>query len=183
MSDLPEDSGFEEALLDRLPSGERTPLNLQVAIVATLLEAAHASGRLLPEEVLKLSAGISSHLGLADAEIGHLIEVSEILRKDPEKRSKLLGEVGANFSLPQRQEILSIVWRILIIDGQIDQNEAHIAVEIRKALDLSVEAAVAARIRAEQNEVRLLLQTANGASFKKRNSSGNGDGDDDGDDE
>lgn len=175
MSDSFDDSGVLDTLLDRLPNGERTPPNLQIAVVATLLEAAHASGKILPEEVLKLSTGISSHLGLSDAEIGHLIEVSEILRKDPQKRMQLLTDVGANFSLPQRQEVLSIVWRILIIDGKVDQNEANIAVVIRKALDLSMEAAVAARIMAEQNEVRLLLQAAQGSHGKSVSTSSEDD--------
>lgn len=161
MSDRPEDStNFEEVPLDHLPSGERTPLNLQVAIVATLLEAGHANGNFRPEELMKLSAGIFSHLGLADAEIGHLIEVSEILRQDDVKRDRLLAEVGEHFSPAQRQAILSIVWRILIIDGQVDADEAQVAVKIRKALNLSLEAAVAARIKAEQNEARLLAHSA-----------------------
>lgn len=153
---MAEDSNIH---LDRLPSGERTPERLQVAIIAVLLEAAHANGEVKSEELARVSTAIFSHLGLSDERIGHLIEVGEILRKDPEKRASLLSEVGENFSLAQRQELLSVVWRILIIDGEVDGDEALVAVEIRKALALSVEAAVAARIRAEQTEAALLVQS------------------------
>lgn len=149
----------EEFSLDRLGSGERTPQHLQVAIVVTLLEAAHAGGGLTGDELMRVSSRIFSHFGLSDSQIGHLIEIAEIIRKDTSKKDVFIADIATHFTLLQKQEILSIIWRILIIDGEVDTNEANVAVEIRKALGLSMEAAVAARLRAEANEVSLLVQT------------------------
>ena len=149
----------ENVALDRLASGEPTPERLQVAIVVALLEAAHASGGVQSEEITRVSSRIFSLFGLSDAETGHLIEVAEIMRMDKARREKALSDIRANFELSQRQEILSIVWRILIIDREVNTNEANIAVEIRKALGLSMEAAVAARIRAEATELGLLVKS------------------------
>jgi uncharacterized tellurite resistance protein B-like protein len=157
MSDVP--TPPEDLSLDKLASGEDTPERLQVAIISTLLQAAHAGGGLEPDELMRISSRIFSAFGLSDVQIGHLIQVAEVLRKDPERQKKCLQDIRNNFELNQRQEILSIVWRILIIDGKVDSNEAVVAVDIRKELDLSMEAAVAARISAERNEVDLLVKS------------------------
>jgi uncharacterized tellurite resistance protein B-like protein len=149
----------EELSLDTLASGEATPQHLQVAIVITLLEAAHSGGGLSGEELMRVSSRIFSHFGMSDIEIGHLIEIADIIRKDSVKKDKFIADIASNFTLMQKQEILSIVWRILIIDGEVDSNEAHVAVDIRKALGLSMEAAVAARLRAEENEISLLVKS------------------------
>lgn len=159
----------EEFSLDKLASGEPTPQHLQVAIITTLLEAAHSGGGLAGEELMRVSSRIFSHFGMSDIEIGHLIEVAEIIRKDSTKKDKFIADIANNFTLMQKQEILSIVWRILIIDGEVDSNEAHVAVDIRKALGLSMEAAVAARLRAEANEISLLVKTLTLAEMKADN--------------
>jgi uncharacterized tellurite resistance protein B-like protein len=148
----------EEFSLDKLASGDPTPQHLQVAIMTTLLEAAHSGGGLTGDESMRVSSRIFSHFGMSDIEIGHLIEVAEIIRKDSAKKDKFIADIANNFTLMQKQEILSIVWRILIVDGEVNSNEAHVAVDIRKALGLSMEAAVAARLRAEANEVSLLVR-------------------------
>jgi uncharacterized tellurite resistance protein B-like protein len=102
---------------------------------------------------------MSSVFGLSDAEIGHQIEIAEVIRLDETRKARFFTDIAKNFNLAQRQQILSFVWRILIIDGKVCSEEAVTAVEIRKALGLSLEAAVAARIRAENDELELIMKS------------------------
>jgi uncharacterized tellurite resistance protein B-like protein len=149
-----------DCILDRLPNGDRTPIQLQVAMVVTLLEAAGAgAGGVQPEELMKLSGQLFAQFGLSDGELGHLLEVAALLRKEPEKSKKLLLTIREQFSYDQRVELLSIVWRIFMVDKKIESCEGQKAVEIRQALGLTMEAAVAARKRAEEVELARLVES------------------------
>lgn len=139
-------------LLDRLPGGAITPEYLRIAVVATLLEAAHSGGGIVGAEIERVSSAIFTQFGLADSEIGHIIEVTNLLRNDDARRKKLIADVGARFSLIQRKELLALVWRVIIVDGRVDFDEATAAAEIRQALQLTLEEAIAARQAAEKYE-------------------------------
>jgi uncharacterized tellurite resistance protein B-like protein len=129
-------------------------------MVVTLLEAASAGeGGVIPEELMKLSGQLFAQFGLSDAELGHLLEMAALLQKEPEKSKKLLLTIREQFSHDQRVELLSIVWRVFMVDKKIDSCEGQKAVEIRQALGLTMEAAVAARKRAEEVELARLVES------------------------
>ena len=147
-----------DCILDRLPSGDRTSFQLQVAMVVTLLEAASAGvGGAVPEELMKLSGQLFAQFGLSGGNLGHLLEVAALLQKEPEKRKKLFASIKEQFSHEQRVELLSIVWRIFMVDKKIEPSEGQKGVEICQALGLSMEAAVATRKRAEEVELARLV--------------------------
>ncbi len=155
-----------EIFLDRLPGGEITPEYLRIAVMATLLEAAHSGGGIAAAEIERISSSMFAQFGLDGGEVGHLLEVTELLRGDAARRQKLLTDVGARFSLDQRKELLALVWRVIIVDGNIDFNEGRAAAEIRQSLKLTIEEAIIARQLAEKAETASALFQSISASSK-----------------
>jgi uncharacterized tellurite resistance protein B-like protein len=148
-----------DRVLDTLPNGEPTPFQAKVAVMVTLLEAVHSAGEKVEgEELGVLSNSMLHEFGLTDGEVGHLIEVANLLRKDPDKAHTLMEKVSVLFSLDQKLAILSVVWRILMSDNRVDPEEGAVAVRIRKALGLSMEAAVSARQQAQAHTTQELVQ-------------------------
>jgi uncharacterized tellurite resistance protein B-like protein len=145
-------------ILDRLPDGNRTPFQLQVAIAVVLLEAASADvAGLKPEELSEISAQGVSQFGLSGEEVGHLLMVAGMLRKEEEKRKSLMSTIEQSFSHDQRVALMALVWRVLLADKRMDDGEGSVAVVLRKGLGLSMEAAVAARTMAEKSALSELL--------------------------
>jgi|688.fasta_scaffold881132_1 uncharacterized tellurite resistance protein B-like protein len=147
-------------ILDRLPNGHRTPFQLQVAIAVVLLEAASADDEgLKPEELSEISAQGVSQFGLSGEEVGHLLMVAGMLRKEEEKRKTLMSTIERSFSHDQKVALMALVWRVLLADKKMDEGEGSVAVILRKELGLSMEAAVGARAMAERSALSELLAT------------------------
>lgn len=145
-------------ILDRLPTGERTPLQLQIAVAVVLLEVAESGADgMNPSELSRISATGTLQFGLNESEVGHLLTVAAFLKKEVASRAKLLTAIKESFSHDQRVALMSLVWRVIQADAKVEKAEGTIAAKLRQELGLSLEAAVGARQLAESRDVPELL--------------------------
>ena len=133
--------------------GSPTPREMQIAIVAVLLETAHHDSTFLPEEVTELVRVMNRAFGLSDVDVGELMEVGSILRKDPEKIRQFVDAINMHFTAEQRQLILAMLWKLVKADGRIEKVEQQFAIKLRTMLQLSLEQAMRAQQMAENDEV------------------------------
>jgi uncharacterized tellurite resistance protein B-like protein len=137
---------LDEMLKEQAPLHlEREQRSLQVAVVAFLVEACMSNQQFRDEELQKAVDLTTTEFGLANGEAGHLLEIVRVLRVEEDKATKLLGLVRDRLSEDQRIRLLSMVWKIVLADGIVDQLESEFAAKFRKELGLSMEQAVLAQ--------------------------------------
>lgn len=119
--------------------------SLKVAVVAFLVEACMSNQQFRDEELQKAVDLTTTEFGLASGEAGHLLEIVRVLRMETDKATKLLELVRDRLSEDQRIKLLSMVWKIVLADGVVDQLESEFAAKFRRDLGLSMEQAVLAQ--------------------------------------
>ncbi|HQH25796.1 MAG TPA: TerB family tellurite resistance protein [Oligoflexia bacterium] len=125
--------------------GEPTSKDLAIATGMLLLEMAGADLDYAPEEVRTIFAALEKHLNVSDTETLEILEQADKLRQQEGKFDEFLGVINANFDEKQKQLILAMVWKVIIADELIDKYEQRFASELRQRLQLSREAADAAK--------------------------------------
>lgn len=147
------------SILEKLPSGESTPFQLQVAVAVVLLEVAEKGAEgMSSTELSRISATGALQFGLSESEVGHLLSVAALLKKDLDSRNKLLQAIRESFTHDQKVALMSLVWRVISADAKVEKEEGAVAAHLRSELGLSLEAAVGARQLAESLDIAQLLQ-------------------------
>lgn len=120
---------------------------VEVAVVALLLEVAYADGAVHPEEVRKIVDLLSQHFDHApsSSELQELLDLGLDLDRDREKLKVLLDKVNSEFNASQKQLILVSIWRLAASDGSVSQLELQYATQLRQRLGLSLEQSLEAR--------------------------------------
>lgn len=152
------------APLETTTRGEPTSRDALVATVALLLEVADTTDNIGPEEFQTIVAALCVDFSLTEAQTGELIEIANFLRRQPGMLAKFLPLITEAFNLDQRQRILAMVWRVFISDGVINEIEAKIGARLRAKLELTAEAAMGARMMAEQQDMRMLAANVSAAA-------------------
>lgn len=118
---------------------------LQVACIAVLLHTAQIDRNFGSNEIRQLVAALNREFGITDVEAGELIEIAELLLREPGKLadfSKLLREA---LTVKEKQMLVAYAWKIAESDGALEYEEASLATQLRKDLNLTLEQALAAR--------------------------------------
>lgn len=125
--------------------GEVTPFDVQVAVVALLVEMAESDAHVSADELTEIVRTMNRAFSLTDSQVGELLEVVRVLRQESKRLEDYFQLVNTHFSPDQRQEVLAMLWRVIAADGRVERFEASFAVTARTRLGLSVEQAVRAR--------------------------------------
>jgi uncharacterized tellurite resistance protein B-like protein len=134
---------------DGIPSAE----DLQLAVIALLVSIGKADAHFSAEEVNKITSVAATQLGLAPTQTGSLLEIAQFMISEDESRlDDFIAAIRSNFDDAQRMRLLGMVWKVIMADGKVTEEEPQVAVTIRKALDLSLEQAVRAQQMAQDGE-------------------------------
>jgi len=128
--------------------GKPTEDDLIVATGILLLEAAGSDQDYAPEETKIIFSVLGSQFKLSEARTLELLEISDSLRADQEKIDAFVEALNAHFTPEQRQQILTMIWRVILADGRVDHHEEKYAHQLRVRLQLSEEHARNARAKA-----------------------------------
>lgn len=139
-----------EASLEVDKSGKPVSNELTLGTILALLNMAEADNRFADDEFRSIVASLNREFDLTDEEAGHLIEIAAVLKQDKQKSRELLDSVKHAFSFEQKEIVLSMLWKLVLADGLVEEFEASYAAKIREELGLSLEQGVRARIQAEK---------------------------------
>ena len=138
-------------------SGEPTSHDVRVAVVVLLYSMADADGSIDSSEIGALCTSMLRQAGLDDNETGELMEIAQFLVADKTKLSSFTDLLSKKLNLDQKQLLMSVLWRVILADKQIDKLEGQMAAQIRTLLGLSLEQGVRARKLAEMEQVDALI--------------------------
>ena len=126
--------------LDKDSSGEPTTEDLQIATGVLLLEMSGRDEDYAPEEVRAIFLEMKAQFGIEDEhEIMALLEKATDLREEKEKIDSFVQTLIDNYSEEQRSLILSMAWKVILADGEIEKAEKRFAKQLATRLQLSEE--------------------------------------------
>lgn len=129
--------------------GNPSSRELKVATAFVLFELCRVDDSFARNELQTLLESFSQLFDCTDSETGEMMQVIEALGDKPELLSRFCETLRSNFGADQRRSLLSIVWRIILADGEVEVDETRYATRLRALLGLSMEQAILARQEAE----------------------------------
>lgn len=126
--------------------------DLLVACMALLVSMAHADSDFETSELNSIATEMFAEFGVSEHESAELLEIAEFLIKDGSQIDSFLKIVNEKLDTQQKELLLSMLWRVIIADGQAEKLEADGAAAIRVKLGMTMEQAVRARQMAEMKK-------------------------------
>jgi uncharacterized tellurite resistance protein B-like protein len=134
-----------EASLKVSKGGEPSSKDLQIATGVLLLEMAGADQDYAPEETRTIFATMEKQFSISDTDTLDILEQADKLRQQEGKFDEFVKVINENFDERQKTLVLAMVWKVIIADEMIEKYEQRFAAELRQRLELSREAAEAAK--------------------------------------
>lgn len=106
---------------------------IRLATAGLLVEVAQADSTFKPEEEVRLVAHLKDAFHLSDAEARSLVEAAHEEREQTIDHFAFTHLVRRNTEFDQRLEIVRVMWRIVLADGQLSQHEEYL---VRKLAEL-----------------------------------------------
>lgn len=135
--------------LDVTREGEAVDRDLRIATVLVLIQLGHIDDEFESAELKALVVNVGKAFVLDDVEVGELLELTSIIRKKEGALASAVELINQSFSPVQKEEILSVVWKVIVADGVADAIEARYAALVRERFGLGLDAAIRARQKAE----------------------------------
>ena len=130
-------------------SGNPSDEDLLIATGVLLLEMAGSDDDYDPSEVRTIFSVMEEQFGIQQGEVHQLLAEADELRKENDKIDQFVDTINAQFKAQQRQQVLAMIWKVVLADGHIDKFEERFAEQIKFRLKLTDEEAKQARELAE----------------------------------
>jgi uncharacterized tellurite resistance protein B-like protein len=128
-------------------------VSVEMACTVLLCEVMRADGHLDQQEQTALNQMISQHFSLNQEEVTQLINQALSLSEEAIDFHQFTTKINRNYSAKQKTEIVCLLWKLAISDGEIASIEEHIIRRIANLLHLKHGEYIAAK-----NSVKKLKQ-------------------------
>lgn len=118
---------------------------LQTAVGVLLLEMAGRDSDYAPEEVKAIFGVLQKRYKLSEARTMEILEVAEAARMESDKIDKFVGAINDRYSSKQKEQLLTMIWRVVLADGKIEKHEERFFTQMKFRLKLNDEQAERAR--------------------------------------
>ena len=122
--------------------------NFHLVAGVLLLEAAHVDNECTSEEMEHVVDTLREKFSLSADCVAELLELAHLEREQAIDLWKFTNQVNQHFSKEEKLSIMEDVWRIVFLDGRLDQHEDHFAHKLANLLRLSHKEMIDAKLRA-----------------------------------
>ena len=123
--------------LNEPASSDVNQLSVEMACTVLLCEVMRADGELMPTEQALLSSMISEQFSLTKDEVLTLIQQATILSENAIDFHQFTSKINAHYNPKEKAEIVTLLWKLALADGEIASIEEHIIRRIADLLHLS----------------------------------------------
>lgn len=120
----------------KAPDADARFEQVQIATCALLLEVAHSDGAYQPVEARIVHDLLEKKFNLSAAAVTELIEHAQDQRAETHDLFQFARDINAQFSNPEKLEIMESVWRIIYADATLDKFEDALARQLATLLRL-----------------------------------------------
>lgn len=119
-----------------------------VAAGVLLLEAAHIDNDCTEAEMEHIVATLRDKFALSDRCVADLLELAHDGRQQCVDLWQFTNHINQHFSMAEKLAVMEDVWRIILLDGQLEKHEDQYAHKLANLLRLSHEEMIAAKLKA-----------------------------------
>lgn len=119
-----------------------------VAAGVLLLEAAHSDNQCSDDEAAHIVKTLKDKFGLPDNCVAELLELARRGQAQAVDLWQFTNLINQQFSPAAKIAIMEDVWRIILLDGQLDKHEDHYAHKLANLLRLSQKQLITAKLAA-----------------------------------
>jgi uncharacterized tellurite resistance protein B-like protein len=123
---------------------------MRVAAGVLLLEAAHVDNNCSAEEMEQIVATLEDKFALSDKNAAHLLELAHDGREQSVDLWQFTNLINQHFSPAEKLAVMEDVWRIILVDGQLEKHEDQYAHKLANLLRLSHEQLIDAKLKARE---------------------------------
>ncbi len=120
---------------DALP--EQGGLTVELALTVLLFDAAFADGRCGKREKDHLIQTLETNYGVSPREIEDLLADRDKERKEHVELFRYTRFLNTHLSEKEKFDLITALWRIILIDGHLEANEDHFIHRLSDLLNLS----------------------------------------------
>ncbi len=124
---------FFEIYVQELDNPDDAELSIKVACAALLIEVAKADFSLKAVELKRIRLILSKTLELSPDQLDELMELAQIKSEGSTSLHEFTSLVHNQYSLEQKIELFTQLWRVAYADGKLDKFEEYL---LRKIADL-----------------------------------------------
>jgi uncharacterized tellurite resistance protein B-like protein len=121
-----------------------------VAAGVLLLEAAHIDDDCTEEEMEHVVATLRDKFALSDEYVADLLRLAHAGREQSVDLWEFTNHINRHFSKVEKLAVMEDVWRIILLDGQLEKHEDHYAHKLANLLRLSHEEMISAKLKARE---------------------------------
>lgn len=132
---------------DDTPNGTVTEHDVRVAACALFLEMGGIDGQFSDAELNTLMAILKDEYGLSGDHADALVAEAETARKNAIDYWRFAERINENYSKEEKIEVVEILWRIVFVDGKMDEHENYLMHKLGKLLRLSHQELMDAKVK------------------------------------
>lgn len=131
-------------------SSEDLEQKKHVAAGVLLLEAAHIDNECTDEEMEHIVETLRDKFDLSGNCVAELLELAHDGREKAVDLWQFTSYVNQHFSQEEKLAVMEDVWRIVLLDGQLEKHEDHYAHKLANLLRLSHKQMIGAKLKARE---------------------------------
>jgi uncharacterized tellurite resistance protein B-like protein len=128
--------------------------NISIATCALLLEMAHADSEFSSEEKKQILSTLVESFNLAEKDAKDLLELAEQERKESLDLWQFTNLINENYSRENKLKIVETLWKVIYIDGKVDQHEDYLIRKLTNLLNLQHEDMITAKLKIREDFAR-----------------------------
>ncbi|MBW2604750.1 MAG: TerB family tellurite resistance protein [Deltaproteobacteria bacterium] len=131
--------------------GHQTGHDINIATCALLVEIAHIDGTFTNEEMETVLSVLKEKYGLSKEHADALIAEAEKQLEESVDLWQFARLINENYSNEEKMEILETLWRIVYVDGKMDQYEHYLMSKLKNLLRVSHNQLIDAKLKAKRS--------------------------------
>ena len=138
--------------------GAPSARDIQISTAFLMLKVGRADNSLDGCEVKSVTEALKRQFNINDAEAGDVLGVAEFLSRDSDKSEQFTDIIKNNFDQEQKMVVMTMIWKVVVADFQVEDTEVQLARAFQSQLGLSDEQGdqALAKARAAQGDLDAL---------------------------
>lgn len=132
-------------------TGQETGQNIHVAACALLVEIARIDGTFTQEEMETVLSILKEKYGLSREHADALIAEAENQLEESVDLWQFARLINENYSNEEKMEIIETLWRIVYVDGKMDQYEHYLMNKLKNLLRVSHNQLIDAKLKVKHS--------------------------------
>jgi uncharacterized tellurite resistance protein B-like protein len=144
---------FSPSAADRTVDSGRDPEHdIRIATCALFLEMARIDEKFTKEEMETVLSIMQEKYGLSREHADTLVAEADKELEDSVDLWQFARLINDNYSIDEKMEIIEILWRMVYVDGKMDEYEHYLMSKLKNLLRLSQDQLIGAKLKVLNQE-------------------------------